>query len=81
MIWFIYSIEIFNIVLVVPNIFLWKAASVADTAAVNSNGIKTPLPSGLSIFPNKDKPVFSTGCKSLRTYIHNKNIHSIATYR
>ena len=31
-----------------PNIFLWIAASVADTTAFNLNGIKTLLANGLS---------------------------------
>ena len=48
-----------------PSIFLWKAASVADTAAVNPNGIKTLLANGLSIFPIKDNPDLSNGPKSL----------------
>ena len=37
MISFISSIEIINVVVPDPNIFLWK--SVADAAAVNPNGI------------------------------------------
>ena len=46
------------------NIFLWIAASV--TAAVNPNGIKTLLASGLNKFPIKSKPVFSNNLKSLK---------------
>ena len=49
----------------VPKLFLWIAASVADAAAVNRNGIKTILACVLSTFFIKDKPVFSTGPKSL----------------
>ena len=41
------------------------AASVADAAAVNPNGIKAPLANGLSAFPIKGNPVFSNGPKSL----------------
>ena len=33
--------------------FLWIAASVADAAAVNPNGIETLLANGLSTFPIK----------------------------
>ena len=33
--------------------FLWIAASVADAAAVNPNGIETLLANGLSTFPVK----------------------------
>ena len=32
------------------NIFLWIAASIADAAAVNPNGIKTLLANGLRTF-------------------------------
>ena len=48
-----------------PNISLWRAASVADAAAVSSNGIKTLLVGGLSIFLIKGNPVFSNGHESL----------------
>ena len=37
---FISSLEIIIVVKPDPNIFLWIAASVADAAAVNPNGIK-----------------------------------------
>ena len=37
----IFSFEIVNVVLSDWKIFLWIAASVADAAAVNPNGIKT----------------------------------------
>ena len=47
-----------------PNIFLWIAASVADTA-LNLNGIKTLLANGFSTFFIKGNPVFSYGLKSL----------------
>ena len=49
----------------VPNIFLWIAASVADDATGNTNGIKNRLASGLSTFFNKGNPVFSNGPNSL----------------
>ena len=42
-------------------LFLWIAAYVADTAAVNHAGIKTFLANGVSAFPVKGKPVFSNG--------------------
>ena len=57
--------EIINVVLPDPNIFLSLAASVAESAAVNPNGIKTLLANGLSTFPIKGNPVFSNGRKSL----------------
>ena len=41
------------------------AASVADGAAVNPNGIKMLLANGLSTFPIKGKPVFSNGSKKV----------------
>ena len=40
-------------------------ASVADAAAVNSNGIKTLLAIGLSTFPVKRNAVFDNGPKTL----------------
>ena len=52
------SLEIIH-VLPDPNIFLWIAASVADTAAINPNGIKTLLANGVSIYLIKGKSVFS----------------------
>ena len=64
MILFICSFEIINVVMPYSNIFLWIVLSVADAAAVNSNGIKTLLANGLSTFPIKDKPIFSNGPKS-----------------
>ena len=45
MISFISSLEIINVVMSDPDIFLWIAASVA-AAAVNPNGIKTLLANG-----------------------------------
>ena len=47
------------------NIFLWIAASIADTAAVIPNGIETLLVNDLSAFPIKGKRVVSNGHKSL----------------
>ena len=63
---FISSFEIITEVIHDPNILLWIAASVAAAAAaVNPNGIKTFLANGLSTFPIKGNPVFSSGHKSL----------------
>ena len=45
--------------------FLWIATSVADTSAVNPNGIKTLLANGLSTFFIKVNSVFSNGPKCL----------------
>ena len=55
---FISSFEIIYVVTPDPNIFRWIAASVADAAAVNGNGIKTLLANGLGTFPIKSNPVF-----------------------
>ena len=54
MISFISSLEIINVVLPDPNIFLWITASVADAVAVNPYGIKTLFTKALSTFPIKD---------------------------
>ena len=54
-----------NAVVLTPNILSWIAASVADAAAANLNGIKTLLANGLSTFFIKGKPVFSNGRRSL----------------
>ena len=43
---FISSLEVINLILSDPNIFLGTAASVADAAALNLNVIKTPLANG-----------------------------------
>ena len=58
------SFEIINVVTIDPNIFLCIAASVADAAVVNPNGIKTLLANGLSTFFIKGKPVLRNGPKS-----------------
>ena len=42
-----------------------NSASLADAAAVNSNGIKMLSANGLSTFPIKGNPVFSNGLKGL----------------
>ena len=47
------------------NILLWIAASVADAAPVNPNGIKMLLANGLSTFSIKGNAVFSMGPTSL----------------
>ena len=48
-----------------PNIVLRIPPSVADTAAVNLNGIKMILGNGLSTLPIKGKKVLSNGFGSL----------------
>ena len=53
------SFENAIVVVPYPKTFSWISTSVADTAAVNPNGIKTLLSNGLSTFFIKDKPVFS----------------------
>ena len=65
MISFISSFEIISVVIPDPKILFWIAASVADTDAVNPNGIKTILANGLSILLIKGEPIFSSGPKSL----------------
>ena len=62
---FIYSFKKISIVIPDPKIFLWLAASVADTAAVNPNGIKILLANVSSIFFPKGNLVFSDDPKSL----------------
>ena len=65
MISFISSLEIINVVLPESDVFLWIAASVADAAVVNPNGIKTLLANGLSTSSNKGDLVFNNCPKSL----------------
>ena len=55
MVSFISSFEIINVIIPDPKIFFPITATVADAAAVNSNGIKTVLVSGLSTFFTKGK--------------------------
>ena len=55
--------DITNVLFLDRNILSWIAASVADDAAVNPNGIKTFLPSGLYTFFNQGNPAFSNGPK------------------
>ena len=75
MISFISSLEIINVAVPDPNIFLWIAASVAKAAAAAivaaeaaavavPNGIKTLLANDLHIFLFKENSVFSNGHKS-----------------
>ena len=59
------SLEIINVVLPDPNIFLWIAGPVADATAVNPNSVKMLLASGLGTFRFKGNPVFSNGPKTL----------------
>ena len=56
-----------DIVVLDPENPSWIAAAsvVADTAAVNLNGIKMLLANNLSTFLSKDNPVFSNGPKIL----------------
>ena len=56
-----------DIVVLDPENPSWIAAAsvVADTAAVNLNGIKMLLANDLSTFLSKDYPVFSNGPKIL----------------
>ena len=58
-------LEIIKVANPAPKIFLGIAASVADAAAVNPNGIKTLLAYGLSTFPIKGNPIFNSVPKSL----------------
>ena len=51
MISLISSLEINNFVKSDATIFLWIAASVADTAVINPNGTEILLTNGLSTFP------------------------------
>ena len=46
-------------------ILFWIAASVADAAAVNPNGIKSLVANGLRIFFIKGKPAFGNGHRIL----------------
>ena len=62
---FISSFEIINLIVPDPSIFSWITASAADAAAVNPNGIKTLLVSGLSAFFIEGDLAFSTGPKCL----------------
>ena len=73
MISLIFSLEIINVVIREaksegqpdPNILLFIAASVADAAAVNPNGIRTILANVFSTFFNKGNQFFSNGPKNL----------------
>ena len=73
MISLISSLEIINVFLFAksegrvpdPKIFLGIAASVADAAAVNPNGIKTLLASGFNRFFIKGNPFYTIDPKHL----------------
>ena len=69
MISFISYIEIISLVIPDSKIFFSTAASVADSAGVNLNGIKTLLVNDLSKFLIKGKASFSNGLKSLPTIL------------
>ena len=58
-------LEIINILVPYPNIFLWIAAAIADTVAVNRNSVKILLANDFNTFFLKGNPVFSNGFKSL----------------
>ena len=62
---FIFVLEITNFVKHDSKIFFWIAASVADTAAINGNGIKVLLSNGFSTFFIKGNPAFINGPKIL----------------
>ena len=62
---FVSSLEIINEFIPNPNIFLWIAASVADAAPVNLNGITTLVVNGLIKFPIKGNTVFGNSPKCL----------------
>ena len=57
MISWISSCEIINVIIPDPDIYLWIAVTVADTAAVNPSSIKMLLTNGLSTFLIIDNPV------------------------
>ena len=59
------SFDIINVADPEPKIFLCIPASAADAAAVNHNGIETPLANGLITFFINGNPVFSNGHGSL----------------
>ena len=59
------SLEIIYVLIPDPKSFFWIAASVADVATVNPNGIKTLLASVFSTFFIKGKLVFSNGLWNL----------------
>ena len=65
MIPYISSFENTSAVILDPKILVWIAASVADAAAVNPNGIKTLLANGLRTSSAKGKPAFSISRKRL----------------
>ena len=61
----LWDISLLKIINVTPDskILFWKVASIADTAAVNPNGIETLLANFLSTFFSKREPVYSNGSK------------------
>ena len=62
---FVSLLEIINEFIPNPNILLWMAASVADAAPVNLNGITTLLVNDLINFPIKGNTVFGNSPKCL----------------
>ena len=61
----IFSFDIIRVIDHDTNIFLCIPASDADAAAVNRNGIETPLANGLSTFFIKANPIFTNRPRSL----------------
>ena len=61
----LFILEIINVAVPDPDVFLWIAAFIADAAAVNPSGIKRLLGNDLSTFLIKENPVFSNGLKIL----------------
>ena len=64
------SISSFENTSVYPDtkLFFWIAASVADAAAVNTNGTKTLLTNGVSIFFINGEPTDVNGLQNLRNH-------------
>ena len=61
---FISLVEITDVALLDLNFYLWIAASIADSAAANPNGIKTLLSNGFITFSIIDNPAFNNSPKS-----------------
>ena len=59
MISFIFLFEIITVVTLDPNIFFWIAASVTDTVAIKTNGIKTQVNYNLcgKLFSSLESPI------------------------
>ena len=71
------SFETFNVVIPDPSIFWWIASSLADAAAVNTNGIKTLLANDLRTFFIKNyqnQPTNPPGCPILYNWVFDNFI-------